>query len=76
MRVIYVKPIALKLAEAIDDAAAEDKRIEKIVLTKAEHDELVVYMRRTANRIWGMERAPDLRDVRLYKGVRIEVEGA
>lgn len=69
MRVVYEKHVVDKIREAVWDANNHGKRIEKIVLTRAEMSELSHYLRG-----FDLHTADRDRRTEKFMGVRIEEE--
>jgi hypothetical protein len=76
MKVIYEDSIDVKVDRMIENAKINNKKIEKIILTKEEHDELreiVINILKTSGMYW--ERYPnEMSELTKYKGITIEKE--
>lgn len=71
MQIIYTKPISEQIIEAQAEAMRSGRRIEKIVLTRDEFDQL----KTEARRDWGVGRKIILTpSVTMFAGVRLEIE--
>lgn len=71
MQVIYAKPISEQIIEAQAEAERNGRRIEKIVLTQDEFEQL----KAEARRVWGVGRKTiQTPSVTMFAGVRLEIE--
>jgi hypothetical protein len=71
MKVIYAKPISEQIIEAQAEASRAGRRIEKIVLSQEEFDQLKAETRR----MFGVRRRiVETSSVLMFSGIRLEVE--
>jgi acyl-coenzyme A thioesterase PaaI-like protein len=71
MKVIYAKPISEQIIEAQAEATRAGRRIEKIVLTQDEFNQL----KAEARRVWEVSRKTiQTPSVTMFAGVRLEIE--